>query len=149
MVAIAASVLADLCLNYFFLPPLGTFAIADPENWVALFTFLAVSLTASDLSSAARARAREALARRDELARLFDLSRDVLLTTDSEEAITQLARFVSHRFSLDFAAICLPRSTDWDIFEAGTIALVLDKSQLSFAFAGAERAGRRVRLQSL
>ena len=62
-VAIATSVLADFFLNYFFLPPLGTFAIADPENWVALFTFLAVSLTASDLSSVARARAaREALA---------------------------------------------------------------------------------------
>ena len=36
-VAIAVSVIADLFLNYFFLPPLGTFAIADPENWVALF----------------------------------------------------------------------------------------------------------------
>ena len=36
-----ASVAAMLCFNYFFLPPVGTFTIADPQNWVALFAFLA------------------------------------------------------------------------------------------------------------
>src|SRR4029453_15422507 len=97
-VAVLASVLADLCLNYFFMPPVGTFTIADPQNWVALFVFLAVSLVAGNLSSTARARTREALARRDEIARLFDLSRDVLMTTDSDEAIAQLAGFIARRF---------------------------------------------------
>src|SRR6185295_3386831 len=53
-VAIAVSVAADLFLNYFFLPPLGTLVVAEPENWVALFAFLAVSVIASDLSAAAR-----------------------------------------------------------------------------------------------
>src|SRR3990172_10893671 len=75
-VAIAVSMFADLCLNYFFMPPVGTLRIADPDNWVALFVFLAVSIVASELSSAARARARDAMPRRDELARLFALSRD-------------------------------------------------------------------------
>ena len=28
--------MAVLGFNYFFLPPVGTFTIADPENWVAL-----------------------------------------------------------------------------------------------------------------
>src|SRR5207247_4507289 len=35
--AIIASVVAVLCFNYFFFPPVGTFTIADPQNWVALF----------------------------------------------------------------------------------------------------------------
>src|SRR5438093_13740981 len=91
-VAAAASVLAMLAFNFFFLPPVGTFYLADPQNWVALFVFLAVSLVASNLSTAARARAREAVERQSELARLFDVSRDVLLPTDSREAITQLPR---------------------------------------------------------
>ena len=30
------SVVAMLAYNYFFLPPVGTFTIADPQNWVAL-----------------------------------------------------------------------------------------------------------------
>ena len=139
-VAIAVSVIAVLCLNYFFMPPFGALTIADPQDWVALFAFVAVSIVASSLSSTARDRAREADARRDELARLFDLSRDVLLTTDSKQAITQLARFVARRFDLDFAAICLPRAGEWDIFEAGILALTLDRGQLSLMFAGAERA---------
>ena len=139
-VAIGTSVLADLCLNYFFMPPVGTFSIADPQNWVALLTFLAVGVVASNLSTAVRDRASEAVARRDELGRLFDLSRDVLLTTDSTEAIGQLVRFVSRRFDLEFVAICLPRSNAWDLYEAGTQSVEIDEHQLSIAFAGAERA---------
>src|SRR5258705_5494231 len=67
--AAVTSVAAVLCLNFFFLPPVGTFRIADPENWVALGAFLAVSLVSGNLASAARERAREALARQDALAR--------------------------------------------------------------------------------
>jgi len=40
-------------------------------------------------------------------------------------------RFVARRFDLDFAAICLPRANDWDVYEAGTLSLTLDKHQLS------------------
>ena len=136
-IAVLASVLADLCLNFFFMPPVGTFTIADPQNWVALFVFLAVSLVAGNLSATARARTREALARRDEIARLFDLSRDVLMTTDSNEAIAQLAGFIARRFDLDFAAVCLPRAGGWRVFEAGPAAITLEKEQLTSAFDAA------------
>jgi two-component system sensor histidine kinase KdpD len=138
--SIAVSVLADLCLNYFFMPPIGTLAIADPQNWVALFAFLAVAVVASDLSTTARERAREAVARRDELGRLFDLSRDILLTTDSREAMGQLVGFVARRFDLDFAAICLPRLPHWEVFQGGAVPVTLDEQQLSLAFAGAGSA---------
>lgn len=49
---------AMLRSNFFFLPPVGTFTIADSHNWIALFAFLAVALVASNLSSLARARRR-------------------------------------------------------------------------------------------
>ena len=87
-----------LSFNFFFLPPVGTFTIADPHNWVALFAFLSVSLVASNLSAVARARTQEAVGRRDELARLFDLSRDVLVMTAGREAMGVLARTVARRF---------------------------------------------------
>src|SRR5262245_27816185 len=58
LIAVVTSVAAMLCFNCFFLPPLGTLTIADPQNWAALVAFLAVSLVASNLSSAARAGAR-------------------------------------------------------------------------------------------
>ena len=107
--AVVTSVLAVLAFNFFFLPPVGTLTIADPQNWVALFAFLAVSLVASNLSAIAHARTQEALGRRDELARLFDLSRDVLVITESREAMAVLARAIAQRFDLGFVAIALPR----------------------------------------
>jgi hypothetical protein len=82
--------------SQFLLPStIGTFTIADAQNWIALFAFLAVSLVTNNLSSIAGARTKEALARRDELGPLFDLSRDVLLITDSQEANARRAVSIS------------------------------------------------------
>jgi two-component system sensor histidine kinase KdpD len=130
-VAIATSIAAMLCFNYFFLPPLATFTIADPTNWVALFAFLAASLIASNLSAAARDRAEEALERRNELARLFDLGRDILVMTDTRDAISRLARSIAGRFDLDFAAIALPKAGRWEIFEAGQWSVALTPTSRS------------------
>jgi two-component system sensor histidine kinase KdpD len=58
--AMAAAIAATLCLNFFFLPPVGTFTIADPQNWVALVVFLIVAVIGSHLSAAAQSRARAA-----------------------------------------------------------------------------------------
>ena len=136
-VAITTSFVAMLAFNFAFLPPVGTFTIADPQNWVALVAFLAVSLVASNLSAVARARASEAIGRRDELARLFDLSRDVLVGTESREALATLARSVARRFDLDYVAIALPRDEEWDIYDAGA-SMALDTRELASAFAAAQ-----------
>ena len=135
-VAVTISIAAMLTFNLVFLPPVGTFVISDPQNWVALFAFLAVSLVASRLSSVARDRAREAMGRRDELARLFDLSRDVLVTTDSREALAALARSVARRFDLASVAIALPHDEEWDVFAAGE-PVAFDTRELASAFAAA------------
>jgi two-component system sensor histidine kinase KdpD len=137
-VAVVTSIAAMLCVNFFFLPPVGTFTIADPHNWVALCAFLVVSLVASHLSAVARARTDEALGRRNELARLFDLSRDVLMITESREALAALARAISRRFDLAFVAIAVPRETDWDVYQAGSAPIELDKRQLASAYAAAQ-----------
>jgi len=122
-VAVTTSFAAVLAFNFFFLPPVGTLTIADPQNWTALFALLVVSLVASNLSAVARARTREAEARRDSLERLFDLSRDVLLISDSQEANASLAGFISRRFDLDYVAICVPHAGEWLVFEAGPLRL--------------------------
>ena len=136
-VAVATSVAAMLALNFFFLPPVGTFTIADPHNWVALGAFLVVSLVASNLSAVARDRTEEALGRRNELARLFDLSRDVLMMTESREALAVLARTIARRFDLEFVAVAVPRDEDWDIHAAGARTIQVDTRQLSNAYAAA------------
>jgi len=154
-VAVITSLLAMFCINFFFLAPVGTLTIADPRNWVALVAFLAVSLVASHLSSIARARTDEALARRDEVARLFDISRDIFLLTDGEEAITPLANLIARRFDLGYVAICLPHGGDWRVGEGGPLLLTLDRSTLGEAMMSSgqhtvvEADGHTVRLVPL
>lgn len=84
--SIFTSVAGMFAFNYFFLPPVGTFTIADPQNWVALFAFLATAITASKLSSNAKAREADALGRRNEMARLYELSR-LMLMDEGRDAV--------------------------------------------------------------
>jgi two-component system sensor histidine kinase KdpD len=106
--AIVASVVGMLCLNFFFLPPFGTLTIHDPQNWVALFTFLVTAVTASQLSSAARARARDADKRREEVWKLYELSRTIIATPDSETAVSSIAKQVVEVFGFDYCAVFMP-----------------------------------------
>jgi two-component system sensor histidine kinase KdpD len=136
-IAIIVSIVAMLTLNFFFLPPVGTFTIADPQNWIALFVFLVVAVIASNLSAAAQDRAREAIARRNEVTRLFDLTRDVLLTTETAGAIDVLARHVARRFELSRVAICLPGDRGWQIHQGGSEEVAIDEDVLNTALAKA------------
>src|SRR6202795_2647610 len=78
VVSIFMSVVAMLTFNYLFLPPVGTFTIADPQNWVALGAFLVTSIMGSQLSARIRKEADEAHQRRREVERLYRFSRKLL-----------------------------------------------------------------------
>ena len=52
--ALVTSLVSVLAYNFFFLPPLYTFTIADPDNVVALFFFAVVAIIASNLTSRVR-----------------------------------------------------------------------------------------------
>ncbi|HEV2494870.1 MAG TPA: ATP-binding protein [Terriglobia bacterium] len=115
--ASTASVGAMLCFNYFFLPPIGTFTIADPQNWVALFAFLATSITASHLSLQAKKRAREAVDRQLEMERLYALSRAILLTEMTQPVAKQIAYQIAHTFG--FSGVALYDRASGEIQRAG------------------------------
>lgn len=103
--AALASVVATLVFNFFFLPPIGTFTIADPQNWVALSSFLATSLIASRLSAKARARASEAVERQRDLERLYTFSRAILLIETSASFAKQLLERLVQGFDLKAAVL--------------------------------------------
>src|ERR1700757_3011521 len=78
VVPVVMSVAAMLLFNYNFLPPLGTFTIADPQNWIALFAFLFTSLVGSQLSARVRREADASNSRRREVERLYSFSEKLL-----------------------------------------------------------------------
>src|SRR5579871_4804424 len=79
-VSVFMSVVAMLAFNYFFLPPVGTLTIADPQNWVALGAFFVTALIASQLSTRVRREAEESKRRRREIERLYAFSQQLLVT---------------------------------------------------------------------
>jgi two-component system sensor histidine kinase KdpD len=100
-----ASLLAVVCFNFFFLPPVGTLTIADPQNWVALIAFLLTAIVASQLSGRVRRRSDEAVARQRDLERLYKLSRALLLTSGGTSLLSDMARHIADSFELPAVAM--------------------------------------------
>lgn len=77
--ATLVSLLALVSLNYYFVPPIFTFYVNDPGNWIALLAFEGTALIVSRLSAHARAQAQLAAENRRKAERLYELSRRILL----------------------------------------------------------------------
>ena len=103
--AVVLSIVATACFNFFFLPPIYTFTIADPQNWVALVAFLVTALVAGNLSERARREAEDAKRRRHEVERLYALSQQLLTTENLVSLLNALPNIVTETFSLSGAAL--------------------------------------------
>ena len=75
--ALFACLLSVLAFNFFFIPPLYTFTIADPENVVALFFFALVAVIISNLTAAGRRQIAAARTRAKTTGELYAFSRKV------------------------------------------------------------------------
>lgn len=99
--SIVGSVAATLLFNFFFLPPVGTLTIADPQNWIALAVFLITAVIASELSNRAQRQAAAAIEQRREVERLYELSRAVLLDTGERGLESTIAHQIADIFGFD------------------------------------------------
>jgi K+-sensing histidine kinase KdpD len=87
--AVLTSLLGVVCINFFFLPPIGRLTIDDPDNWIALFAFLVTAVTAGQLSAHAKRRAEEADEGRGEIERLYTELQDAFETASHAKALEQ------------------------------------------------------------
>ena len=111
-VSIFTSAIATLGFNFYFLPPIGTFVIADPQNWVALFAFLITAVIASELSERARREAMNAVERRKDVERLYNFSQKLLTSDNVVELLNLLPDYIGDTFAVKSAAIALPDRPD-------------------------------------
>ena len=88
--ATATSLLAVTCLNYFFIPPIFSFRIYDPEDWVALCAFEFTAVVVSRLSSQAQMQARIARQQSSDRQKLYQLTRGALLLDPSRTPSSQI-----------------------------------------------------------
>ncbi len=94
--ALLASFAAMLCFNYFFLPPVHTWTIADPQNLVAWAAFTITALVAGELSAYARRRARESERLYEELQTAFKTATQAEALKQSEKLKSALLDAVTH-----------------------------------------------------
>src|SRR3984957_10980665 len=135
-VSVFMSVLAMLSLNYFFLPPVGMFTIADPQNWVALIVFLITSITGSQLSSRIRTEADEAHHRRREVERLYRLSRQLLGEGNVIQLMNAIPDYIVESFEAGAAELFLPQKEKF--YRSGFGASQLDEQGMKAAYANDE-----------
>ncbi|HXM20655.1 MAG TPA: DUF4118 domain-containing protein [Terriglobales bacterium] len=110
--AVFMALVATLAFNYYFLPPVGTLTIADPQNWAALFAFLVTAIIASQLAERARREAQRANERRDEAERLYKFSQQLLSSDNVIELLNAIPRYIVESLGVKAAAIALPNRPD-------------------------------------
>jgi two-component system sensor histidine kinase KdpD len=115
--AVFMALVATLAFNYYFLPPYGTFTIADPQNWVALFAFLVTAVIASELAERARREADNANERRHEVEHLYEFSQQLLSSDNIAELLNLIPRYITESFGVKAAAISL--SDRADVYRSG------------------------------
>lgn len=99
------SVLSAAAFNFFHLPPVGRFTIADSRNWVALGAFTTVALVSSAIGELARARSAEAEQRRGEADLAAALARELLAGARTRDALATTARRLATSLAIGSAAI--------------------------------------------
>lgn len=126
---IFASIAATLCLNYFFLPPVGTFSIDRSQDWMALAAFLISAGVVSQLLSSLRKRALEAERTSEELAGLYRLSQTLMTQPQALDEPERISRAVGDAFSLQLCRFHAPSGARLDVLagehEAGVRYLPL------------------------
>ncbi|HTW11451.1 MAG TPA: ATP-binding protein, partial [Solirubrobacteraceae bacterium] len=98
-------VLSAAAFNFFHIPPVGRFTIADSRNWVALAAFTTVAIVSSAIAEVARARSAEAEQRRGEADLAATLARELLAGADTRAALATTARRLASSLGMSSAQI--------------------------------------------
>src|ERR1035441_10249882 len=99
------SLIAVNCLNYFFVPPVFTWTVSDPQNWVALIAFEITALTVSRLSTRAQDQARAEARQRVQVEKLYELSRRILLLDRRRTIGPQIVSLIHEIFGTESVAL--------------------------------------------
>ena len=131
-VSVFMSVVAMLVFNYEFLPPVRTFTIADPQNWVALGAFLVTAIMGSQLSARIRRQADEAHSRRREIERLYKFSQKLLGEGNVIQLMNAIPNYIVESFEAGAAELFLPIKEKF--YRSGYGASHLDEEKMKTAY---------------
>lgn len=123
VLGLTLAVTAFLCVNFFFIPPYHTLAIAEPLDWLVLITFLITAGVAAQLLATARSEARRAVQRAMEIDHLSSVGAETLNAGRASEALGAIATVIRATLEVDRCEIYLrddARSVVELVAESGT-----------------------------
>jgi two-component system, OmpR family, sensor histidine kinase KdpD len=132
IVSVFMSIVSVLVINYYFLPPVGTFTIADPQNWVALFAFLVTCIMGSQLSARIRREADAAHSRRHEIERLYTFSQKLLAEGNVIQLMNAVPNYLVESFEGGAAELFLPQKDKF--YRSGFGAAQFDEERMKSVF---------------
>jgi len=116
LVAISTSLVATLCFDYFYLPPVGTFNITAFPDWISLASFLLASVIISRLSASAAENKRKANVLSKALLQLKDFGEWLLSVPQTQLTLTGIAQKALTIFSLEYCSIHVYGEGKWEHF---------------------------------
>jgi two-component system sensor histidine kinase KdpD len=125
-----ASVLAVGCLDYFFTEPLFHFYMSDPQDWIALVSFEAIVLVVSRLADRLKRHATDEARQRQQVEKLYLMSRDILLLNRRAAIGAQLVQLIIEAF--DLSGVSLWDASDARLDTAGTVCIPEDEVRATY-----------------
>src|SRR5579863_3313757 len=107
MISLYGALLCAISFDYFFLPPIHTFVLAGPQEWVSMLTFAVSSVVAGRVSERARRQKEQAEQRREDVERLYLLSQEMMLHEDAATLMRDLPSMVAKICALDSVVLFL------------------------------------------
>ena len=96
--ASVASIVACLCLDDLYAPPIYSLYTSDPQDWVALLAFETIVVVVSELARRLRQQAAETASQQASVDRLYNMSCELLRIDRSELVGAQLASLIADTF---------------------------------------------------
>jgi two-component system sensor histidine kinase KdpD len=125
------SIIADLCLNFFFVPPIFSFRVSDSSDTWALIAFLITGLVITRLMTLVRREAEISELQRREMKLLYELAQRLLALDPGEEMLMKSVALF--RAVFDLRAVCLYDGIDAELHSDGDSQISLaDRTRAAY-----------------
>lgn len=122
--SVVVSIIADFCLNFFFIPPILSFRVSDSSDIWALITFLLTGLVITRLTTQVRREAEISEHQRQEMTRLYELAQRLLALDPRDEMLVKSVALFREVF--DLRAVCLYDGLNSELHSGGDSQTALD-----------------------
>lgn len=140
VVGLAAAFLADLLVNFFFVPPLHRFSVQEPRHAVALGLFLAVATVGASMLALLRRQLRAAAASAAQATALLDLSTAIAHAPSARDGLHALCLRAVRTFGVRACAVLGHSAAGWRVADASGQLPVLTREEEAAAQAALDSA---------